>query len=74
MARKFPKRYLKPTVFDPKDHWMVGIEWPVRGSKGNEYLVSLNERGFECECTGFQFHGRCKHSTQVLKQVEGAMQ
>lgn len=74
MARKFVKRYLKPTAFDPKDHWMVGIEWPVKGSKGNEYVVSLHDNGFDCDCTGFAFHGYCKHSRQVLKQVEGAMQ
>ena len=73
MARKFVKRYLKPTAFDPKDHWMVGIEWPVKGSKGNEYVVSLHDSGFDCDCTGFAFHGYCKHSRQVLKQVEGAM-
>ena len=47
---KYQKKYLKPTLFDPKGHWMVGIEWPVKGSKGNEYLVTLGDRGFECEC------------------------
>lgn len=67
------KRYLKPTAFDPKDHWMVGIVWPVKGSKGNEYSVTLHDMGFECDCTGFGFHGYCKHSKSVLKQVEGAM-
>ena len=73
MARKFPKRYLKPTVFDPKGHWMVGIEWTVKGSKDNEYRVTLHDTGFDCECTGFQFHGKCKHSKQILKQVEDAV-
>jgi len=73
MPRKFVKRYLKPTSFDPKDHWMVGITWPVKGSKGNEYGVTLHEQGFECECVGFSFHGSCKHSKAVVAQVEGAM-
>ena len=73
MPRKFVKRYLKPTSFDPKDHWMVGVTWPVKGSKGNEYGVTLHEQGFECECVGFSFHGRCKHSKAVVEQVERSM-
>jgi hypothetical protein len=72
--KKFAKRYLKPNLFDPKDHWMVGISWPVKGSKGNEYQVTLHDKGFECECVGFSFHGSCKHSKAVVAQVEGAMQ
>ena len=52
---------------------MVGIEWPVEGSKGNTYKVELTEQGFECECVGFSFHGKCKHSKAVVAQVEGAM-
>ena len=42
--------------------------------KGNEYLVTLGDRGFECECVGFGYHGSCKHSKAVVAQVEGAMQ
>jgi hypothetical protein len=66
-------RYLKPTSFDPKDHWMVGIVWPMQGSKGKEYSVELHNKGFNCDCTGFAFHGYCKHSKAVLAQVERAM-
>jgi hypothetical protein len=74
MSRKFQKRYLKPTEFDPKDHWMVGVVWPVVGSRGNEYSVELHDLGFDCDCPGFGFHGYCKHSKAVVAQVEGAMQ
>lgn len=70
---KFKQRYLKPTAFNPSNHWMVGITWPVKGSKDNEYSVTLHDSGFECDCTGFQFRGNCKHSVSVLKQVERAM-
>jgi hypothetical protein len=66
-------RYLKPTEFDPKGHWMVGIVWSVKGSKDNTYNVELYDKGFKCECTGFSFHGKCKHSTAILNQVEEAM-
>lgn len=73
MSRKFQKKFLKPSAFDPKDHWMVGIVWPVKGSKGNDYSVELHDKGFECDCPGFGFHGYCKHSRAVVAQVEGAM-
>jgi hypothetical protein len=73
MSRKFQKKFLKPSAFDPKDHWMVGVVWPVKGSKGNEYSVELHDRGFDCDCAGFGFHGYCKHSRAVVAQVEGAM-
>ena len=71
-ANKFQK-YLKPTVFEPRGHWMVGVVWPVEGSRGNSYSVELHDRGFECDCQGFGYHGYCKHSRAVVRQVEGAM-
>ena len=70
---KYQKKYLMPTLFDPKDHVWVGITWPVTGSTGNEYSVELTDKGFECDCKGFGWHGYCKHSRSVVKQVEGAM-
>ena len=73
MPKNFKKHYLKPTLFDPKGHPWVGVEWPVKGSKGNSYNVLLGDRGFECECVGFSYHGSCKHSKAVLAQVERAM-
>ena len=74
MARKFAKRYLKPTAFDPKDSIFEGLVWPVAGSKpGSSYNVTLHDKGFECDCTGFTFHGKCKHSVSVLERVEQAI-
>ena len=70
---KFKAKYLKPTIFNPKDHWMVGIVWPVKGSKGNEYSVELHDKGFDCDCPGFTFRGSCKHSQAILNKVEGVM-
>ena len=70
---KFKAKYLKPTIFNPKDHWMVGIVWPVKGSKGNEYSVELHDKGFDCDCPGFTFRGTCKHSQAILNKVEGVM-
>ena len=42
---KYTAKYLKPTVFKPKGHWMVGFVWPVAGSKGNEYSVEFTTKG-----------------------------
>jgi hypothetical protein len=67
------ERYLRPTVFSPKGHWMVGTIWPMQGSKDNVYNVELHDKGFNCDCPGFTFRGSCKHSQAVLKKVERAM-
>ena len=71
---KYTAKYLKPTVFKPKGHWMVGFVWPVAGSKGNNYSVELHDKGFDCDCPGFTFRGSCKHTKAILNKVEGAME
>jgi len=70
---KFKQTYLKPTVFNPKNHPWTGITWPIEGSKGNTYDVTLHDKGFTCDCPGFSFRGKCKHSQSVLNQVQRAM-
>ena len=73
-SRKFAKRYLKPTAFDPQGSLFEGLVWTLPSSKGDKtYNITLDPKGFECDCTGFAFHGRCKHSQQILKQVEEAV-
>ena len=67
---KFKKKYLKPANFKTEGHWMVGFVWNVVGSKGNNYSVELHDKGFECDCMGFGFHGYCKHSKSVVKKLE----
>ena len=71
---KYQQKYLKRTVFNPKRHPWTGIVWPVKGSTGKDYSVELHDKGFQCDCQGFGYHGYCKHSRAVVKQVEGAMQ
>jgi hypothetical protein len=73
MARKFPQRYLKPTLFEPKGSIFEGVTWHVRGSSPEPYAVECTAEGFTCDCTGFTYRGRCKHSAQILKQVEEAV-
>lgn len=71
MPKKYTKRYLKPEGWNFKTNFLVGTEWNVAGSKKDSfYTVVLTENGFTCECTGFQFHGKCKHSTQVIERFD----
>ena len=36
----------------------------VQGSRGNNYEVNIQEK--TCSCTGYRFHGRCRHLDQVI--------
>ena len=37
----------------------------VKGSKGNTYKVTKQGNKWKCECSGFQFRGKCKHITNL---------
>ena len=71
---KHKQRYLKPTAFKPKGSIFLGLVWRVPGSKaGTHYNVELHDQGFTCECSGFTFRGRCKHSDTVNTRIEEAL-
>jgi hypothetical protein len=71
VAKKYAKRYLKPDGWNFKDNPLVGTEWSVAGSKKNSfYTVALTEQGFTCDCTGFTFYGKCKHSEQIVEAFD----
>ena len=38
-----------------------GRTWQVAGSKGSEYTVNEHLGSWTCTCTGFKFHGECRH-------------
>ena len=40
-------------------------EFPVEGSKGKMYNVKKSGDHYSCNCTGFQYHGGCKHINLV---------
>ena len=50
-----------------KGHWAVGIEWPVTGSKGDDYTVEMTEYGFDCNCVAYR---KCKHIKSVEQRFE----
>lgn len=41
---------------------------PVLGSKGDVYYVTESQGKYSCTCTGFQYHGTCKHIKHVKEQ------
>ena len=50
-------------IINTQGHWAVGIEWPVIGSKGDKYYVTMTNYGFECDCIAYR---KCKH----IKSIE----
>ncbi len=50
-------------IINTKGHHLVGVVWPVTGSKGDSYQVEMTNWGFECNCVAYR---KCKH----IKSVE----
>lgn len=63
----------RPTTFPDMNftgHHLEGFVWPVSSSRtGEEYDVTLTDKGFTCSCIGAQMHGKCKHIKQVHDQL-----
>ena len=55
-------------IINTKRHPFVGIRWPVTGSKGNEYTVTMRDSGFDCSCIAFR---KCKHIKEVENKILG---
>jgi hypothetical protein len=45
-------------IVNTKGHPFVGVRWPVTGSKGDQYTVTMTDYGFECNCVAYR---KCKH-------------
>ena len=43
----------------------TGQTWQISGSKGNEYVVSLDSGRWSCSCPGHSFRGRCRHVDEL---------
>jgi hypothetical protein len=43
--------------------------WTVKGSKGNEYVVTYDAGRYHCSCPGFSFRGACKHVDEKRAEV-----
>ena len=54
-------------IVNTQGHWAVGIEWPVIGSRGDKYYVTMREYGFECDCIAYR---KCKHIKSVEEKFD----
>jgi hypothetical protein len=65
--------YRAPLTLDginfAKDHHLVGFTWAYINSKGKQYNTTMVERGWVCDCAGFNFRGKCKHIVLVHAKV-----
>jgi len=54
-------------IVNTKNHWAVGIQWPMVGSRGDKYTVEMTDYGFSCDCIAFV---KCKHIKEVEKKFK----
>jgi hypothetical protein len=50
-------------------HHLIGFSWPYTNSKGKTYHTTMTDRGWVCNCSGFNFHGKCKHIHSVHERL-----
>lgn len=68
---EFPVRVIRRSLIDSIDGTAVEspssktLQRTVRGSKGEEYVVSNAGSGWQCTCAGFQFRRSCRHARQA---------
>ena len=62
-------RYYKPKEIVTKKHFLVGTVWPIEGSKNNTDSIEMHDKGFTCDCLGFTYNGKCKHTSQVVTEL-----
>ena len=65
----FVMRYYKPKEIITKKHFLVGTVRPIEGSKNNTYSIEMHDKGFTCNCLGFTYNGKCKHTSQVVTEL-----
>jgi hypothetical protein len=41
--------------------------WTVKSDSGKTYTVELIAGNYQCNCTGYAYRGKCKHSDQIKK-------
>ena len=70
---KFKQSYMKPT-FKYDMNIFEGLIWKEPNSKGTDtYDITLESKGFTCDCPGFTFRGRCKNTLIVNNRVKRAI-
>ena len=44
--------------------------WKVKSDSGKEYTVELISGKYHCNCVGYGYRGKCKHSESIKKENE----
>jgi len=71
---KFKQSYMKPS-FKCDMSFFEGLTWKEPNSKGTDtYDITLEAKGFTCDCPGFTFRGRCKHTKIVDSRLKRAIE
>ena len=66
--------FFKPT-FEYNRDLFEGLTWKEPNSKGTDtYDITLESKGFTCDCPGFSFRSKCKHTQAVNDRVESAIE
>jgi len=60
---EFSARGRSFTVLRKVDDESPGVA--ITGSKGDVYYVTKHNGEYKCTCTGYKYHGTCKHIEQV---------
>ena len=74
-GRKFVEVKKNRWGFDMKisvvaDEKPKGEIWTVKGSKGDEYIVSLLDGRWSCTCPGATFRSSCKHIADISQTAK----
>lgn len=63
MAKNWGPKIYESEFINTKGHWAVGMVWTTIGSRGDEYEIEMQDKGFTCSCPAFR---KCKH----IKAIE----
>jgi len=44
--------------------------WQVKSDSGKTYTVTLESGKYQCNCVGYAYRGKCKHSESVAKKQQ----
>jgi len=44
--------------------------WSVKSDSGKTYTVTLESGKYTCNCVGFAYRGKCRHSKQIKEEQE----
>ena len=63
---KIAKNYQSIQETKPSDY----PNWQVKSESGKTYIVELIGGKYHCNCVGYGYRGKCKHSEQIKKEQE----